>query len=109
MPSDAQNSVLHLEAVHAMAQRLSALDISIYEHSYRALAFGSWTIEAGKRKERARCVWDGRDEVLTVEQGVSSDSQRTDWQPVEGEGDGVKHSAQALEVVETFLRRKFAV
>lgn len=109
MISDTQGSVRHIEAVLALAQRLAAADIAIYEHSYRGLAFGSWTIVAGMRKERVRCSWDGRDGCLTVEQAAFPDSQqRTDWQHVKTEGVGVRHYTEALDAVEQFLRRKSA-
>ena len=109
MVSDAQSSVRHIEAVLAMAQRLSASDIAIYEHSYDALVFGSWTIVAGKRKERLRFSWDGRDGFLTVEQATFPDSQqRTEWQHVKTESVDVRHYTEALDAVESFLKRKFA-
>lgn len=109
MISDAQNSVKHIEAVLAIAQRLSSSDIAIYEHTYHALVFGSWTIVAGKRKERVRFSWDGRDGILTVEQAIFPDSQqRTEWEHVKTEGVDVRHYSQALDAVESYLRRKFA-
>lgn len=109
MISDAQSSVRHIEAVLTLAQRLSASDIAIYEHSYYALVFGSWTIVAGKRKERVRFSWDGRDGFLTVEQAAFPDSrQRTEWEHVKTDGVDVRHYTEALDAVESFLRRKFA-
>lgn len=109
MHSDAQSSVRHIEAVLAMAQRLSASDIAVYEHSYHALVFGNWTIVAGKRKERVRFSWDGRDAFLTVEQATFPDSrQRTEWEHVKTQGIDVRHHTEPLDAVESFLRRKFA-
>ena len=109
MISDAQSSVRHIEAVLAMAQRLSESDIAIYEHRWLALVFGSWTIVAGKRKERVRFSWDGRDGFLTVEQAAVPDSRHTvEWEHVKTEGVDVRHYTEALDAVEQFLRRKFA-
>jgi len=109
MLSDAESSVRHIEAVLAMAQRLSASGIAIYEHSYHALVFGSWTIEAGKRKGRFRFSWDGRDGLLTVEQAAFPDSrQRTGWKHVKTEGIDIKQYTEALDSVESFLRQAMA-
>lgn len=91
MDSDAQDFSQHIAAVLALSQRLAALDIAIYQHNYHALAFGSWTIVAGKRKERIRFTWDGRDRFLTVEQAAFPDSQqRTEWQRMETEGANIR-------------------
>jgi hypothetical protein len=110
MLTDAQSSVKHIEAVLAMAQRLASLDIAIYEHSYNALVFGSWTIVAGKRKERVRFSWDGRDGFLTVEQAGFPDSrQHTNWEHVKTEGVDVRNYTEALDAAERFLRQKFTV
>ena len=109
MLTEAQSSVRHIQAVLALAQRLAASDITIYEHNYNKLVFGSWTIVAGKRKERVRFSWDGRDAFLTVEQAGFPDSQqRTEWEHVKTEGVDVRHYTEALDAVECFLKRKFA-
>ena len=109
MATDAQSSVRHLELLLAMAQRLAALDIAIYEHNYYALVFGSWILVVGKRKERVRFSWDGRDGFLTVEQATVPDSrQQPKWEPVKTDGIQVTEYAETLDAVEKFLREKFA-
>jgi hypothetical protein len=109
MLSDAQGSLRHIEALFAMAHRLSASEIAVYEHSYHALVFGSWTIVAGERKERVRFTWDGRDGFLTVEQAAFPDSrQQTQWERVRTEGVDVRDYTEALDAVENYLKCKFA-
>ncbi len=109
MESDAQSSVSYMKAVLAMAQRLLESDIAIFEHRFHALAFGSWTIVAGRRKERARLSWDGRDGFLTIEQATFPDSRHQgEWEHVKTESVAVSDQEQALQAAERFLVRKFA-
>jgi hypothetical protein len=66
MSTDATSAIEHLKRVTALAERLAARGIAIYEHSYHMLAFGSWTIVAGRRKKRVNFSWDGRDECFDI-------------------------------------------
>jgi hypothetical protein len=66
MSTDATSAIEHLKRVTALAERLAARGIAIYEHSYYLMAFGIWTIVAGRRIKRFTFSWDGRDEFLEI-------------------------------------------
>jgi hypothetical protein len=66
MSRDSPSAIEHLKRIMALAERLSPQGMAIYEHSYHLLAFGSWTIVAGRRNKRFRFSWDGRDEFLEI-------------------------------------------
>jgi hypothetical protein len=109
MTSDAESSVLHLQSVLALANRVAAFGIAIYEHRYAALDFGSWEIVAGTRKNRIRFRWDGRDATLTIEQAVSVDSRTAlVWKPIESEETPGSQCLDPLHSVERFLREALA-
>jgi hypothetical protein len=66
MSTDPTSAIEHLKRVMALAKRLAPHGIAIYEHSYHLMAFGSWTIVAGRRTKRHKFSWDGRDEFLEI-------------------------------------------
>jgi hypothetical protein len=72
------------------------------------LVFGSWTIVTGKRHERIKISWDGRDGFLTVEQTTAPDSRPPDdWVNVKTEGIDVRNYTDAFNAAERFLKVKF--
>ena len=67
-----------------MATRLSLDDVTIYSLAYQSIGFGSWELEAGRRRTRVQLKWDGKGKQLTVSTAqVASGSTARKWQLVE--------------------------
>ena len=64
--SDAAYSLMFINAVAALATRLSVDGLAIYNLSYDYPAFGRWDLVAGRRRSRVRVIWDGKDAALRV-------------------------------------------
>jgi hypothetical protein len=82
--SEPTESLTFLNAIAGLATRLSGDDIAIYSLTYHCLAFGSWELEAGRRRARIRVTWEGKDRhlrVLTAQ--LMSGSTERHWQLVE--------------------------
>jgi hypothetical protein len=82
--SESAEALAFLDAVAALAARLAADDIAVYTLTYHSRAFGSWEIEAGRRRVRIRVTWDGKDRQLRVSTAqVPSGSAAREWQLAE--------------------------
>ena len=106
MPHDSDMAIRHLEGVLLLAGRLASRGISIYEHKFDPLFFGSWYLVAGTRHHRFKFFWDGRDECFTVERSSFPDgSFRGDWQRVADASVDTRHGADPFQYVEDFIIR----
>lgn len=100
----------HFEQLNETANSLSARGIEIHEHHYFGLAFGNWTLIAGKRKERVRFDWDGRDAFLTISEAKFPDSQHsTEWTQIKQTGINSTDGREVWRTVSEFLNVKFAI
>jgi hypothetical protein len=82
--SEPSESLTFLNAIAELATRLSVDDIAIYSLTYHCLAFGSWELEAGRRRVRIRVTWEGKDRHLRVSTAqLMSGSTERRWQLVE--------------------------
>ena len=81
---EAPESLEFLTAVAALATRLAVDAVIVYSLTYHSLSFGSWELEAGRRKTRIRVTWEGKDRHLTVATAqLLSGSTARDWQLAE--------------------------
>jgi len=104
MPHDSDMAIRHFERVLLLAGKLASRGISIYEHKFDPLFFGSWYLVAGTRHHRFKFFWDGRDECFTVERSSFPDgSFRGDWQRVTDHSVDARHGADPFQYVEEFL------
>jgi hypothetical protein len=100
----------HFEQLNDAAKSLSTRGIEIYEHHYFGVAFGNWTVVAGKRKERVRFDWDGREAFLTISEASFPDSQHaTEWNQTKQMGINSTDGGEVWRAVVEFLEVKFAV
>jgi len=77
-------SLNFITSAAALATRLSLEDVTIYSLAYQSIGFGSWEIEAGRRRARVQVKWDGKGKQLTVSTAqVASGSTARTWQLVE--------------------------
>ena len=78
---DSESSGKFLSALSKFSTSLSHSSLAIYSVGYNMEAFGSWTIELGKRHRRLLVHWDGRDFILSISRCEVADSRATkDWQ-----------------------------
>ncbi len=62
---DSQSSAYYLRDLASLAERLARRKVSIYEHRFTYMAFGSWEIVAGRREKMLRFTYDGKDSYLS--------------------------------------------
>ena len=62
---DSQSSAGYFQSVANLASQLAKKKITVYEHSFTYMAFGSWEIVAGRRKKMLRFTYDGKDSYLS--------------------------------------------
>jgi hypothetical protein len=80
-PSESLNFIT---TAAALATRLSADEVTIYSLAFQSIGFGSWELEAGRRRSRVQVKWDGKGKQLTVSTAeVASGSTARKWQLVE--------------------------
>ena len=103
MKGQTVNSVQHLGMVSDLARQLSGRGIEVYSHTYDCLAFGSWQIVVGTRKQRLRLAWDGKESLLEAASCAFADSQSTaDWKHSESrtiEGDAELFVDACTEII----------
>ena len=108
---DSESALNHLHSIVALGDRLKEFGIAIYEHHYLTLVFGSWTLIAGKRKERIKISWDGRDGFLDFSEGLFPDSSYSsnNWRHIKNEGVDFKDPLTPYDRAERFLTTKYNV
>jgi hypothetical protein len=80
MPDDITSSTEFLAEAAATAARLLQRGRSVFDVRYDGLAFGSWTLTAGRPKQRVEVSWDGREGLFTCRTATFGDSQsRPAW------------------------------
>jgi hypothetical protein len=77
---DIESSSNFLSALSGFSKTIGQSGIAIFSVGYHLEAFGSWTIESGKRHRRTLLHWDGRDYILSLSRCDVSDSRSAkDW------------------------------
>ena len=78
--NDSESSANFLSALATFSASLSRSGLAVYSVGYNMEAFGSWTIELGKRHRRMLVHWDGKESILSVSRCEVSDSRASkDW------------------------------
>jgi len=108
---DTESALKHFRAIISLGEKLKEIGVDYYEHQYYSLAFGSWTIIAGKRKERTKFSWDGRDGFLELWEANFPDSSYStvEWNHVKTEGVDYKDPVTVYDRMEQYLRIKYSV
>lgn len=82
--AETTESLTFLNALAELATRLAVDGVEIYSVTYHSKVFGSWEIEAGRRRVRVRVSWDGKDRHLSVSTAtLESGSTERKWQLAE--------------------------
>jgi hypothetical protein len=77
MGNDWNTTIVHLDLLKLLAERLSGYHLTIYSFQYNQLAFGSFTLEIGTRHTRREYIWDCKEYILKVINKYYSDSSFT--------------------------------
>ncbi len=82
--TESPDSLSFITAAAALATRLSLEDVTVYSLGYQSVGFGSWELEAGRRRARVQVKWDGKGKHLQVSTAqLASGSTARTWQLVE--------------------------
>ena len=75
MNKDGDVTILHLELIQWLAERLIGNNLAIYKCEYDELFFGSWNISFGSRHNRLKALYDGKENFLSIFSSKTSDSR----------------------------------
>jgi hypothetical protein len=97
----ATEALTFLNALAALATRLSVDGVEIYSVTYHSQVFGSWELETGRRRVRVRVTWEGKDRHLRVATAqLASGSTERRWQLAE-EHDFRNRRSDLVQLFET--------
>lgn len=82
-PTPHEGLEFHFDFVVALAQKLRAHEIGLYEHIFHGVPFGSWSVTFGRHRTRVRFSYDASCSTLRVQQAdaPAADSY-PDWSQV---------------------------
>ena len=107
------SAIKHFKAIVDIGERIKEIDVSIYEHHYYPIVFGSWTLIVGKRKERTKFDWDGRDGYLQYSEASFPDSSysnsNVEWTHIKNEGVNYDDPVSVYERIKKYLLTKYCV
>jgi hypothetical protein len=63
---DPDSGVRHIHRLLELSESLRAVGVSVYQHDWRELAMGSWSLTAGGRHRSYLFTWDGRNGTKSV-------------------------------------------
>jgi hypothetical protein len=97
----------HLEQIAELERVLQAIGVTLYEHHYHYLIFGSFELVVGKPHRRMKIVWDGKESCLTVERSkFPNQGAHPEWKHEQL----LRISSDAVvETIEQVVRAEFAL
>ncbi len=104
-------SIEHIRLVNEIADFCESRDLTIFEHQYNYMVFGSWFLVIGKRKQRMKFSWDGKESYLGVEVSQFENSNSVaEWQPVSPNVvDVQKTEAEVFSFIKETLGKQYAI
>ena len=104
--STGSDKMLRSRDVEALRSALAQLGIFIYE--YKEVLGDSWSLVVRKSDTMVRFFWDGRDDLLLVEEAayLPSSSQYL-WRPTDVPRVDVDEKQEPLRYIEDVLKKKF--
>jgi hypothetical protein len=104
---DSDSGIEHLERVLNLARSLQKKGLSLYEHHWDCLAFGGWTITAGRRKDCFEFSWDGRDFFLQVSHSTDINSALPQtWKPIENHRLSPDDGFDPIQFIDDFFEKR---
>jgi hypothetical protein len=109
MVSISESALRHIERVKRLAEGLHEDGIGVLEHSYYALAFGSFVLVVGRPRKRLKFSWDGKEFFLDVlyAEGDSSAVIST-WAHRENRQLGAVDQDELFGIIEEMAKREFS-
>jgi len=103
------DKMLRTRDVEALRSALVRLGIFIYEHqNMPELRGGCWSLVVRKGDTMARFFWDGRDDLLLVEEAAYlPSSSKYFWRPTHVPRVDVDEKQEPLRYIEEVLKKKF--
>lgn len=102
---DCEASAQHFSRMEKVARHLANRAMAIRGYEYYPHFFGMWKIEAGSFDRRFQFLWDGREQTLTISEGVFEEFGKIvgDWKLVFEEVIDARHGADPFSHVEHFF------
>jgi hypothetical protein len=73
----------HTELLNELTLKADEMGLTMFEHSYNHLAFGSWFVIFGKPHHRLHFSWDGKDSYLNIsESDFGNSNSLPNWKPI---------------------------
>jgi hypothetical protein len=70
----------HFRQLHLLSGHMDLAGLTLYEHHYRYLGFGSFTIELGQPHKRLQYKWDGKERFLVCSTAtLSGQGENPQW------------------------------
>jgi len=105
------SSIEHIQSVNKLADYCKQLGLTIFEHEYNYMAFGSWVLVIGKDKHRIKFNWDGKESYLGVAASKFQNSNSLpSWEPVlSSVGDTSIKQENVFSFIEETLEKQYAI
>ena len=104
-------SIEHIHLLNELAKYCANHDLTIFEHKYHYLAFGSWSLIIGKDKYRMMFNWDGKESYLGIGKSTFQNSNSSpNWEPVFPSIGGTKQSEIAIfKFIKEQLKKQYLI
>jgi hypothetical protein len=104
-PNLYEMATAHFGRVLLLAKRLREARVDIHRHEYDPHFCGMWKIIAGSNRHRFLFIWDGRNQVLTIQESFFSPlgSWEGDWKELRKVSNDVRNGADPFKCVEGFF------
>jgi hypothetical protein len=104
-------SIEHMRLVNEISDYCETHDLTIFEHQYNYMVFGSWLMVIGKSKHRMKFNWDGKESYLGISVSEFQNSNSpANWEPVfPGVGGVQKSAADVFAFVKESLGKQYAI
>lgn len=104
-------SIEHIRLLNDLAKYCENQGLTIFEHKYRYLAFGSWSLIIGKDKDRMMFSWDGKESYLGVgKSNFQNSNSSPNWEPVFPSIGGINQSeASVFSFIKKQLKKQYVI
>lgn len=110
MSSLSESALRHIRLLEDLAEALGKDGIGVLEHSYHALAFGSFVLVVGRPAKRLKFSWDGKEFFLDVFHAEGDASAvMGKWEHRENRRLGPVDPEELFRIMEDMSRKEFGV
>jgi hypothetical protein len=94
----------HTELLNSLNTQCNSIGLTLYEHNYNYMHFGSWSLVVGTSKNRMQFSWDGKESYLGI--SVSSFQNSNSAPCWESDLSGISGTTLSEEQVFQFIYEK---